>query len=120
MIGWAVLLAFVAYGLAIWQSRDERTLLEFALGVMSYAYAGLLGVFVVTLFTGRGSASSVIAALFVGAAVIAVTEPLVVRSLELDWMPGLALGWRMTIAVLAAGAVAAWPRSRSSRTDSSA
>ena len=109
MIAWAILLAFVAYGLAVWQSKDDRSLLEFALGVMSYAYAGLLGVFVVTLFTRRGSATSVVVALFVGAAIIAATEPILVRSLDLDWMPRLALGWRMTVAVLVATVIAAWP-----------
>jgi len=77
---------------------------------MSYAYAGLLGVFVVTLFTRRGSPTSVVAALFAGAAIITATEPILVRNLDVDWMPRLALGWRMTIAVLVATAIAAWPR----------
>lgn len=112
MVGWALLLAIVAYALAVWQSKDDRTLLEFALGVMSYAYAGLLGVFVVTLFTRRGSATSVVAALFAGAAVIAATEPMLVRHLDVDWMPRLALGWRMTIAVLVATVIAACPGPR--------
>ena len=114
MVAWAALLAVVAIGLAVWQSKDDRTLLEFALGVMSYAYAGLLGVFLVALFTRRGSAVSVVAALVVGGLAILATEPIVVRSIDADWMPRLALGWRMTIAVALATVVAAWPRGRAS------
>ncbi len=109
MIGWAGLLTLVAIGLAIWQSKDDRTLLEFALGVMSYAYAGLLGVFLVALFTRRGTAGSVVAALAVGGICILATEPLLVRAVDVDWLPRLALGWRMTIAVVLATVVAAWP-----------
>ncbi|MEC8320261.1 MAG: hypothetical protein VX012_02555, partial [Planctomycetota bacterium] len=114
MVAWAALLAVVAIGLAVWQSKDDRTLLEFALGVMSYAYAGLLGVFLVALFTRRGSAGSVVAALVVGGLAILATEPVVVRSIDADWMPRLALGWRMTIGVALATVVAAWPRGRAS------
>ena len=109
MVAWAALLAVVAIGLAIWQSKDDRTLLEFALGVMSYAYAGLLGVFLVALFTRRGSAGSVVAALVVGGLAILAPGPVVVWSIDADWMPRLALGWRMTIAVAVATVVAGWP-----------
>ena len=63
MVGWAALLAGVAFALSIWQVRSGKTLLEFALGVMTYAYAGLLGVFLVAMFTRRGSGRSVVAAL---------------------------------------------------------
>ena len=41
-------------------------LLDFALGVMTFAYSGLLAVFVTALFTKRGSNRSVLAALAVG------------------------------------------------------
>ena len=109
MVGWAILLALVAIGLAVWQSKDDRTLLEFALGVMSYAYAGLLGVFVVALFTRRGSAGSVITALLGGAAVILVTEPALLRSLDIDAIPILALGWRMTLASVISFTIAVIP-----------
>ena len=63
MIVWALLLSAVAIALAAWQSRSGKTLLEFALGVMTYAYAGLLGVFIVAMFTRRGSGRSAIAAI---------------------------------------------------------
>ena len=110
MMGWAILLAVVAIGIAVWHSKDDRTLLEFALGVMSYAYAGLLGVFVVAIFTRRGSSRSVISALIVGGLVILATEPILLRTFEIDVMPKLALAWRMTLAAGIAMAVAAAPR----------
>jgi len=62
-------------------------LIPFALGVMIYAYAGLLGVFVSTLLLGRGSGAGVVAALVSGAATVAVLQFVV--------DPAPSLGWRM-------------------------
>ncbi len=69
------LLTVFACGAAVIQQAGKETLIDFALGVMAFAYAGLLGVFGVALFTRRGSAGSVVAALFVGAAVVLVLQP---------------------------------------------
>lgn len=55
-----------------WFANSGQTIIGFVLGVMNFAYAGLLGVFFVALFTRRGSSASVIAALITGAAVIAL------------------------------------------------
>lgn len=52
----------------------SSTLLSFALGVMSFAFAGMLGVFITALFTRRGNPRSVIASLIAGAAVIALLQ----------------------------------------------
>jgi Na+/proline symporter len=49
----------------------QKTLLNFVLGIMGFAYAGMLGVFLAALFTRRGNNATVIAALFAG--VITVT-----------------------------------------------
>ena len=65
-------LTLAACGLALLQEQGEQTLLPFALSVMTFAYAGLLGVFLTALFTRRGSTRSVIAALFAGAGVVTV------------------------------------------------
>jgi hypothetical protein len=46
--------------------------LDFALGVMSYAVTGLMGVFTCAFFTRRGNAASMIAALLVAAAVMVI------------------------------------------------
>lgn len=64
------LLTAFATVMAVIQQAGTQTLLYFALSVMTFAYAGLLGVFAAALFTRRGNTASVIAALVVGAAVI--------------------------------------------------
>ena len=110
MIGWAAVLAGVAFALSIWQVRSGKTLLEFALGVMTYAYAGLLGVFVVALFTRRGSGRSIITALVVGALVILLTDRNVQTAIGIDsYLPGLAIGWRLMLGAGLSAAIAAIP-----------
>lgn len=54
---------------------ERNTLLDFVLGVMGFAYAGLLGMFFTALFTRRGSTRSVIAGWFVGFAVVMAFQP---------------------------------------------
>ncbi|AWL13109.1 Sodium-coupled monocarboxylate transporter [Saliniradius amylolyticus] len=58
-----------------WQQYSEMPLLAFALSVMVFSYCGLLGVYFTTLFTRRGSASSVTAALLVGFMVPLLMQP---------------------------------------------
>ena len=112
MIGWAVFLSGVAIALAAWQSQSGKTLLEFALGVMTYAYAGLLGVFVVALFTRRGSGRSIITALVVGALVILLTDRNVQTAFGIDsYLPSLAIGWRLMLGAGLSAAIAAIPGS---------
>jgi solute:Na+ symporter, SSS family len=66
---------FALFGMSIlcyyWQSATDMPLLEFALSVMTFAYAGLLGVYFTAVFTNRGSNASVVAALIVGFVTIA-------------------------------------------------
>jgi len=64
------LLTVFAIVMAVIQQAGTQTLLYFALSVMTFAYAGLLGVFGAALFTRRGNTASVVAALVVGALVI--------------------------------------------------
>ncbi|QQE10341.1 hypothetical protein JD969_12615 [Planctomycetota bacterium] len=57
--------------LSIYLARTFTDLLSFALGVMSYPYAGLLGVFLVAVLTKkRGNSVSAIAAMVVGATLV--------------------------------------------------
>ncbi|MHC5022963.1 MAG: sodium:solute symporter [Planctomycetota bacterium] len=63
---WAALLASFATSCVFWQQRSGQTLIVFALGVMVFAYSGLLAVFLAALFTRRGNAASVAAALVAG------------------------------------------------------
>lgn len=81
VIGWGCILAVFAC-LCIWleQAHAERsgqsTLLTFALTVMTYAYAGLIGVFLTALFTRRGNSASAIAALIAGFVAVTLMQPM--------------------------------------------
>lgn len=103
VVGWGVVLGLFAALCVWWQAEeDERTtLLEFALGVMVYAYTGLLAVFVCALFTHRGSTTSVLAALATGFLLTLAMEPMVFRQWA-GWVGleelRLAFPWRMVIA----------------------
>jgi len=79
---------------------QNRTLLDFVLGLMSFAYTGMLGVFLTALFTKRGNSTSVFAALITGAVTVALLQDRAVEA----WMPPLlgttqhiAWPWWMTV-----------------------
>jgi len=75
VLGMGLLLTLFACVAAVTYDPDRDTLIGFALGVMSYAYAGMLGVFLTALFTRRGNSSTVICALCVGAGVVLLLQP---------------------------------------------
>ncbi|MCB9847646.1 MAG: sodium:solute symporter [Phycisphaeraceae bacterium] len=94
VLSWAVALTAFASGCVWWAPRND--LIDLALGVMIYAYSGLLGVFAAALLTRRGAPESAIAALVVGFVVTwALGQP---------WIVGepIAGGWRMCFASSAA------------------
>ena len=62
-----------------------RTLIDFALGVMAFAYTGMLGVFLAALLTRRGNSASVIGALVAGVVTVAILQPGVIDR----WSPFL-------------------------------
>lgn len=82
-----IVLALALLGMSVlcfyWQRYSEAPLLEFALGVMTFAYSGLLGVYFTILFTRRGSTRSVIAALVAGFVAIGLQQHYVVDLLGL-------------------------------------
>ncbi|MFL6844703.1 MAG: sodium:solute symporter family transporter [Allosphingosinicella sp.] len=82
-----VLLALALLAMSLlcfyWQRYTEAPLLAFALGVMTFAYSGLLGVYFTALFTRRGSSASVIWALATGFVAIALQQDYVVDVLGL-------------------------------------
>jgi len=49
---------------------DDSTILNFVLGLMTFALSGMLGVFLTALFTRRGNSASVVAALVTGVSVV--------------------------------------------------
>jgi Na+/proline symporter len=98
---WALALAGFACLCVRWQQASGQTLITFALGVMVYAYGGLLGVFLTVLLTKRGSATSAIAALITGFVLVAAME-----------RTTLAFPWKMFVATAVCFAVCCAGRRR--------
>ncbi len=93
---WAAAMAGVAVGCIFWQQASGQTLIDFALGVMVFAYSGLLAVFLTAIFTRRGNSISAIAAMITGVVAVLLMQ-------EFIWKPWgrelqLAFAWKMTIA----------------------
>lgn len=100
MIIFAILLTLMAILCFYWQRYTDMALLEFALSVMAFAYAGLIGVFFTAVFTKRGSTVSVISALIVGFLVILVQQAYIVDSLDLPaTFKALSFPWQLLIGV---------------------
>ncbi len=108
-------LATVVLGLALfamsiicyyWQRYSNLPLLDFVLGVMAFAYSGLLGVYATALFTKRGSSASVIAALIGGFLVILMFQGYVVDSLGLPAvLKSIAFPWQLCVGTAVATAI---------------
>ncbi|WP_374530840.1 sodium:solute symporter [Novosphingobium sp.] len=110
----SVLLGFALFGMAIlsfyWQRYADSSLLEFVLGVMAFAYSGLIGVYGVALFSRRGTSGSVIAAFAAGFLTVLAFQPYVIDSLGLpDALRGVAFPWQLVIGTLVAAAVCLVP-----------
>jgi Na+/proline symporter len=101
VVGWGVVLAAFAVGCIWWQPRSKETLIEFALGVMAFAYAGLLAVYLCAIFTRRGSSGSVLAALATGFVMVFVLQPQVWSVWAPDAVADVTLAspWRLLVAV---------------------
>jgi Na+/proline symporter len=112
-----ILLALALLAMSIlcfyWQRYTEAPLLTFALGVMTFAYSGLLGVYFTVLFTNRGSSNSVIWALATGFLAIALQQSYVVDMLGLpqSWK-SLAFPFQLCIGTAVAFATCASARGK--------
>ncbi|MEN8728040.1 MAG: sodium:solute symporter, partial [Sulfurovum sp.] len=73
----AVALSLMAMLSFYWQRYTELPLLSFALGVMAFAYTGLLGVFGAAIFTNRGSSTTVPMSLLGGFMTVLLLQPYV-------------------------------------------
>jgi len=114
VVGWGAALAVFAVLCLFWQRASPgTTLIGLALGVMTFAYAGLLGVFCTALFTKRGNGRSVVLALITGFVSIAMmqdwawpywTSLLPIVGADLSSVK-LAFPWHMTIGSTLAFAV---------------
>jgi len=77
------LMAMLSY---YWQHYSQLPLLSFALGVMAFAYTGLLGVFASAIFTHRGSSKTVPLALMAGFITVFLCQPYILGgSLGFAW-----------------------------------
>lgn len=113
---WGLLLCGFACLCIKWHEASDQTLLNFALGVMALAFAGLLGVFLVALFTRRGTSASAVLGMAVGFLVVlglrGAVWPKWAPPLGLPAEHGLAWPWHLVIGVTAAFAVCAAVPSR--------
>lgn len=108
----SVLLGLALFGMAIlsfyWQRYADSALLDFVLGVMAFAYSGLIGVYGVALFTRRGSSASVIAAFAAGFLTVLAFQPFVIDTLALPAaLRGVAFPWQLVLGSAVAAAVCA-------------
>jgi SSS family transporter len=76
-----------------WQRYSDLSLISFALGVMAFAYTGLLGVYFSAIFTQRGSAKVVPFALVGGFITVLALQP---------YIFGISIGfsWQMVLGTL--------------------
>jgi len=66
------IMAMLSY---FWQHYSDLSLIGFALGVMAFAYTGLLGVFFSAIFTKRGNSTTVTLALIAGFVTVLALQP---------------------------------------------
>lgn len=87
-----VLMATLSY---FWQKYSNLSLISFALGIMAFAYTGLLGVFFSALFTSRGTRTTVPFALAGGFLTVLALQP---------YTFGLSIGfsWQIVLGTLVA------------------
>jgi len=78
-----------------WQKYSDLSLISFALGVMAFAYTGLLGVYFSAIFTKRGTAKLVPFALVGGFLTVLALQP---------YIFGISIGfsWQMVLGTLVA------------------
>ncbi|CAA6822070.1 MAG: FIG01206967: hypothetical protein [uncultured Sulfurovum sp.] len=102
----AVALSAMAMLSYYWQRYTELPLLSFALGVMAFAYTGLLGVFGAAIFTNRGNAMTVPLALIGGFLTVLLLQPYVLGE-SLGELIGFKLGfaWQILAGTFVAFAV---------------
>lgn len=113
VIGMGAVLTLFAIVAAIMQTASGLSLIDFALGVMTFAYAGLLGVFLTGTLTKRGNETTVVAALVAGVISILLLQPFILGRLstalfgfemELAWPWWMVVGGTISFIICALGA----------------
>jgi Na+/proline symporter len=96
-----------------WQHYAKLGLLEFALQVMVFAYAGLLGVYFAAVLTPRGNSASVIASLIAGFVTVLMLQPAIATAIGLPAaLCHLAFPFQLCIGTAIAFLIAIAPRGR--------
>jgi len=103
VITFAILLCGMAMVSFYWQQFTELPLLSFALGVMAFAYASLLGVYGATIFTDRGTEKTVLFALIGGFLTVLILQPYVIGAIveiKVDFAIQMILGTLVSFAIM--------------------
>ncbi len=107
-----IVLGLFACVCIFWMDDSGYTLIDFALSVMGFAYAGLVGVFLTAALTKRGSNTSAIAALVIGFLWMLGSQPFLLgqfADLESNSViaryAGIHHTWKLTLGVLLSSAV---------------
>ncbi len=91
VILFAMLLSIMAMVSYYWQQYTSLPLLNFALGVMAFAYASLLGVYGAGIFTDRGDTKSVLFGLIGGFLTVLILQPYII-GLKIDFSIQIIVG----------------------------
>ncbi len=94
----ALILSLMAILSYFWQKYSDLSLIGFALGVMAFAYTGLLGVFFSAVFTSRGTSKTVPISLVAGFLTVLALQP---------YTFGIHIGfsWQITLGTLVSFAI---------------
>jgi SSS family solute:Na+ symporter len=115
--GMGVVMTAFAIGCAYVYDPKQKAFLDFALGVLNFAFSGMLAVFLTALLTRRGNNKSVVLALLTGVVVVALTQDSVLggltealtgtrHTLAFTWAMPIATGLAFLVCVAGAPAVA--------------
>jgi Na+/proline symporter len=75
------------------QHSGNTRLIDFALGVMAFALAPLLGVFCAALFTRRGNGASMLLSTAAGVAMVLLLQPWMFPAARWEWSVGWPWHW---------------------------
>ncbi|NOZ90828.1 MAG: sodium:solute symporter [Epsilonproteobacteria bacterium] len=103
VIVFAILLSAMAMISYYWQQYTQLPLLNFALGVMAFAYASLLGVYGAGIFTNRGNEKTVLFALIGGFLTVLVLQPYIFP-IKVDFSIQMILGTIVSFGIMMLGA----------------
>ena len=97
-------MAMISY---YWQQYTNLPLLEFALGVMAFAYASLLGVYGAAIFTNRGDEKRVLWSLIAGFVTVLVLQPYIIgyfiEGLKIDFALQIVIGTLLSFGIMMLG-----------------